>query len=244
MFRAPTDRRGRNKTKTPETGVSGVFFCFRAVHRIIDRPVQVYDEARVAPNIQSSGGTDGRIFEFPRITHPSAVPKVKLRVAPNPLVVKLRRLSSLRVAPHSASTAGSMMNPRQSSNFASSACAADESSCPFRSRQTWYGFLRFVNLDPSIHYRQADHEFPYRNPYLRFLPRQCCRSNQLQSHQLVRDIRPTQPVDASAKPQCFLWISPFMVHSHSNSTLPPLISDLHCLSANDKSIEPTQNKCE
>jgi len=90
--------------------------------------VQLYDKARVAPNIQSFGGTDGRIFEFPRITHPSAVPKVKFRVAPNPIVVKLRRLSSLRVAPNSASTAGSMMNPRQSSNFRSPACAEDESS--------------------------------------------------------------------------------------------------------------------
>jgi hypothetical protein len=127
-FSAPADGKGRNKTKTPETGVSGVFFCVRAVHRIIDHPVQLYDEARVAPNIQSFGGTNGRIFEFPRITHPSAVPKVKLRVAPNPLVVQLRRLSSLRVAPHPASTAGSTMNPRQSSNFASAACAADEFS--------------------------------------------------------------------------------------------------------------------
>jgi len=74
----------------------------RAVHRIIDRPVQLYDKARVAPNIQSSGGTDGRIFEFPRITHPSAVPKVKLRVAPNPLVVKLRRLFPSSGCPESS----------------------------------------------------------------------------------------------------------------------------------------------
>ena len=118
------------------------------------------------------------------------------------------------------------------SNFASSARAADESSCPFRSRQTWYGFRRFLYLDPSIHYRQADREFPYRNPYLRFLPRQCYRSNQLQSHQLVRDSRPTQPVDASAKPYCFLWISPLMVHSYSISDAARLISDLNLIITN------------
>jgi len=87
---------------------------------------------RVAPNLRSSGYADGRFSELPRIAHPSAVPTVNLRVTPNlqpPAVPSLR----LRVAPNPASTTGSMMNPRLSSNFASSACAEDESSRPSES---------------------------------------------------------------------------------------------------------------
>jgi hypothetical protein len=59
---------------------------------------------------------------IPRLRH-----ELKAQVAPNlfPLALPSWRL---RVAPNPAQTAGSTMVPRQSSNFASPACAADESS--------------------------------------------------------------------------------------------------------------------
>ena len=144
-----TGAHSRHKMKTPETGVSGIFGCpcSSSDH---DHPVQLCDEAsgcpescifrlpavrlRVAPSIRSSGYADERFSEFPRIAHPSAVPKVNLRVAPNP-----------------ASTTGSTMNSRLSSNFASSACAADESSRPSESCT----FLPYsgciLNLNPAFH---------------------------------------------------------------------------------------------
>jgi len=107
---------------------------------------------RVAPNLRSSGYADGRFSEFPRIAHPSAVPTVNFRVTPNfqpPAVSPLR----LRVAPNPASTTGSMMNPRLSSNFASSACAEDESSRPCESCT----FLPYagciLNLNRTFHRR-------------------------------------------------------------------------------------------
>jgi len=43
---------------------------------------------RVAPDSRSSGYADGRSSEFPRIAHPSAVPKVNFRVTPNLLLLR------------------------------------------------------------------------------------------------------------------------------------------------------------
>ena len=58
---------------------------------------------RVSPAFFSLGGAFKWISGFPRISHPPAVPLLRLRSAPNP-----------------ASTAGPMMTPRLDSNFASS----------------------------------------------------------------------------------------------------------------------------
>jgi hypothetical protein len=58
---------------------------------------------------------------------PGLRPGLKIRVAPGLFPLALPS-SRLRVAPNPAQTTGSTMVPRQSSNFASSACAADESS--------------------------------------------------------------------------------------------------------------------
>jgi hypothetical protein len=67
---------------------------------------------QVALNLGSLDVADWPIFELPRIS-------------------ALRRSASASSGcPDSVSAAGSMMNPRLSSNFASSACAADESSRP------------------------------------------------------------------------------------------------------------------
>jgi hypothetical protein len=72
---------------------------------------------RVTPNPRSFGCSGWRFSEFPRIPRPPALPPMRLQVAPNP-----------------ASAAGPMMTPRFSANFASSGCAADESSRPIGSR--------------------------------------------------------------------------------------------------------------
>ena len=85
------------------------------------------------------------------------------------------------------------------SNFASSACAADESSVPIRYQHSWSGFQRILNLNPQSAIGRS--RTLNQNRCLRLSPGRSCCSNQLQSHQLVRDSRPDRSVDASAKPQ-------------------------------------------
>jgi hypothetical protein len=70
---------------------------------------------------------------LPRLPHPLALPTANLRVAPNLPALGVAALASPRLPLGPAQTAGSMMNPWPVSNFASPACAADESSRPIRS---------------------------------------------------------------------------------------------------------------
>jgi hypothetical protein len=67
---------------------------------------------QVALNLRSFGVADNWIRGSPRVS------------------VLRRSVNASSGCPDSTSTVGSMMNPWLSSNFASSACAADESSCP------------------------------------------------------------------------------------------------------------------
>jgi len=91
---------------------------------------------RVSSNRASLSGAEGESPGYPESSCPPAVPSLRLRVAPNP-----------------ASTTGSMMNPRLSSNFASSACAADESSGTSESC-TFLPYARCIlNLNPTFHSR-------------------------------------------------------------------------------------------
>ena len=85
------------------------------------------------------------IFQVAPVSHLPVCRRLNLRVTPN-LLPLARRRANFKVAlnlrslggavaassgcPDSTSTAGSMMNPQLSSNFASSAYAADESSYP------------------------------------------------------------------------------------------------------------------
>jgi len=85
---------------------------------------------RVSPALHSSGGANRTNFKVAlKLRSVCAVDRPILQVAP-----ASRSFGSTIDAspgcPSSASTVGSMMNPRLYSNFASSACAADESSCP------------------------------------------------------------------------------------------------------------------
>ena len=100
-----------------------------ADHWIIDQPIQLGDGASGLPldaRLQLRRGMDIRVAS----NHASfgCVPQGKLRVTPNLLVPLAVPPLRLRVAPNLASTAGSMMNPRQSLNLALAACAANESS--------------------------------------------------------------------------------------------------------------------
>ena len=70
---------------------------------------------------------------------------------------------------------------------------------------------RNLNLCPSTHPLFPAGKLPNRNRYLHLLPGSLCSSNQLQTHQLVRDNRTDRSVEASAKPLPILWISPGFV---------------------------------
>jgi len=84
---------------------------------------------RVAPALRSSGSVGGPDFQVALNLRSSDV--AMTGSAGRPASLSLGSPSMLpRVAPAPQSTVGSMMNPWLSSNFASSACAADESSCP------------------------------------------------------------------------------------------------------------------
>ena len=92
--------------------------------------------------LQLAGGEFSGCPEF----SPPALPPVRTRASPNP-----------------ASTAESMMNPCLTLNFASSACAADESSRPARSA---HSCLALDAASISIRFftaGQADLESPYSN---------------------------------------------------------------------------------
>ena len=149
---------------------------------------------------------------------------------PESQVLRRCRWTDLRVAPHlmsfggavyaspscpgSASTAGSMMNPRLSSNFASSACAADESSCPAgpaSSCLTLDALSISLDFPPSACASRTPQSI---NPA--FPARPELLSNSLQGHQLNRDIRPVRICGSKCKIPHNLWISPFTVHSYWN----------------------------
>jgi hypothetical protein len=89
---------------------------------------------RVASNHASLSGAGVESSGYPESSCPPALPSLRIRVAPTP-----------------ALTTGSMMNPRLSSNFASSACAADESSRPSESCT----FLPY-----SLMHSQSQSDFP------------------------------------------------------------------------------------
>jgi hypothetical protein len=94
--------------------------CQRENLRVAPHPLALWLRRwmifRVASNHASLSGAGVESPGYPESSCPPALPSMRFRVAPTP-----------------ASTTGSMMNPRLASNFASSACAADESSRPSES---------------------------------------------------------------------------------------------------------------
>jgi len=84
---------------------------------------------RVTPALRSCGAVDGPDFQVALTLRSSDV--ADDRICGSPRVSVLRRsVDASPSCPGSTPTVGSMMNPWLSSNFASSACAADESSRP------------------------------------------------------------------------------------------------------------------
>jgi len=85
---------------------------------------------RVSPDLHSIGGANRTNFKVAlKLRSICAVDRPILQAAPASQSFG-STVNASPGCPSSASTAGSMMNPRLYSNFASSACAADESSCP------------------------------------------------------------------------------------------------------------------
>ena len=122
---------------------------------------------RVAPASAPSGCARGESPGRPESSSPLALPQLRPQVALSP-----------------AATAGSMMNPRLYSNFASSACAADESSRPIRSCTSLPDSGCSFNLILSARYRQAGHKLTSSNLLCIFLSGRDCVSKSLQGHQL------------------------------------------------------------
>ena len=119
---------------------------------------------------------------MPRISHPSAVPYLRLRVAPIP-----------------AATAGSIMTPRLDSNFASSDQAADESSCPIGSCTFPSDSGCILNLNPAFHRRTSRLCTAEFNRVLHLPARLELRFQFPTGSPTVLEIRPVQSVEASAK---------------------------------------------
>jgi hypothetical protein len=123
---------------------------------------------RVAPASAPSGCARGESPGRPESSSPLALPQLRPQVALSP-----------------AATAGSMMNPRLYSNFASSACAADESSRPIRSCTSLPDSGCSFNLILSARYRQAGHKLTSSNLLCIFLSGRDCVSKSLQ-HRISR----------------------------------------------------------
>jgi hypothetical protein len=119
---------------------------------------------RVAPASAPSGCARGESPGRPESSSPLALPQLRPQVALSP-----------------AATAGSMMNPRLYSNFASSACAADESSRPIRSCTSLPDSGCSFNLILSARYRQAGHKLTSSNLLCIFLSGRDCVSKSLQA---------------------------------------------------------------
>jgi hypothetical protein len=135
-------------------------------------PVVPAMEPRVAPCLASFGAAGSLICGLPRrsalpaapldvstglprLPHPLALPTANLRVTPNLPALGVAAFASPGLPLGPALTAGSMMNPWPVSNFASSACAADESSRPIRSCTSLPDPGCSFNLIPSAHYRTS-----------------------------------------------------------------------------------------
>lgn len=136
---------------------------------------------RVAPNPLSLGA-GWWLPELPRSPHPPALPSLRLRVSPNP-----------------ASTAGSMMTSRFSSNFASSAYPRmnlrGESVIAY-SRLTLDAFSISFRLNPR---RQADMESTNFNRILHLPVRLELRFQFPARSSTEEELRPVRSVEASAK---------------------------------------------
>ena len=103
-----------------------------------------------------------------------------------------------QVAPASASTAGSMITPWL--NRTLHPRLAPRMNLRYQSGTSIPDLISSALLIP-IHVRNRPITNLKPKRCLRRSPGRSCCSNQLQSHQLVRDSRPDGSVDASAKPQ-------------------------------------------
>jgi hypothetical protein len=104
---------------------------------------------RVTPASAPSGCARGESPGRPESPSPLALPQLRPQVALSP-----------------AATAGSMMNPRLYSNFASAACAADESSRPIRSCTSLPDSGCSFNLILSARYRTSQPQTDFLKPTL------------------------------------------------------------------------------